>query len=454
VLTVCCIGQGMVVLDVSVVNVALPSIRRALDFDPTGLAWVVNAYTLVFAGFLLLGGRLVDIVDPRRVLLGAFGLFTLASLLGGLAPTATWLVIARALQGLGAAALAPVTLSILNTTFAEPAARRRALGIWGAVSAGGGAVGMLAGGVLTELVSWRAILAINVPIGVLTMLVALRVLSAGRPARQRFRLDVAGALTVSAGLVAVVFGLIQAEPHGWSSPVTWGPMVGGVGLLGLFVLVETRLATAPLLPPGMFRVPGVAGGNVAVVLLGFVLLPMYYFVTLYVQQVLGYSPIAAGLAFIPMAVLLAVCSRAAGRLVQRIGPRLTAAVGLLVTAGGMALFGRAPVHGHYLTDVLPPSVAVAAGIGLSFFALTYAATEHVPAESAGLAAGLVNTTRQVGGGIGLAALASLAQSRTDAAVGHHADHLTALATGYHTAFLVAAVAAVVAAAVTAAQYRR
>jgi len=385
-LVVCCVGQGMVVLDVSVVNVALPAMQQGLGFSATSLAWVVNAYTLVFAGFLLLGGRLADLVAGRTVFLAAFGLFSGASLIGGLAPSATWLVLARGLQGLGAAALAPVTLSILNTTFIEIRERHRALAVWGAVGAAGGALGMLLGGVLTELVSWRAILAINVPIGVVTMLVATRALPRTTPTTQpaRGKLDVAGAVTVSAGLIAVVYGLVQTESLGPSSFGAWGPILLGVGLLALFVLVEHRLATAPLMPLGIFRHRCVAVGNAVVFLLGFVMLSMWYFVTLYLQKVLGYDPVAAGLAFAPMAALLGVCSRVAGPLAHRIGAAPVTAVGLGLAAIGMLLFARAPAHGHYLSDVLPAMLVAAVGVGLGFVAVTIAATSGVPADSAGL----------------------------------------------------------------------
>jgi MFS family permease len=321
ILLLCCLGQFMVVLDVSVVNVALPAIRADLGFDLGSLQWVVNAYTVLFAGFLLLGGRAADLLSRRTVFSAGFLLFAGASLIGGFAPGALTLVLARGVQGLGAAVLAPATLAILTGTFTGPGERGRALGTWGAVGGAGGALGVLVGGLATELLDWRWVFFVNVPIGAVAVLAARRFIPSGQSTRDR-KLDVPGAVTGSAGLVALVYAIVTAGEHAWLRTGTLLPLASGVALLGAFLVIESRLARDPLLPLDIFTRPGLAAANSVVFLLGFAMLAMWYFVTLHLQQVLGYPPIRAGLAFLPMVTVLALLAGdgAAHRAVRR-GPR-------------------------------------------------------------------------------------------------------------------------------------
>jgi len=439
VLTLCCAGQFMVILDVSVVNVALPSIRADLGFTVSGLQWVVNAYTVLFAGFLLLGGRATDLLPERGVFVWGFVLFGGSSLIGGFAPNAVTLVLARGVQGLGAAVLAPATLSILNNTFTGPSERNRALGAWGATGGAGGSVGVLLGGVFTELLDWRWVLFINAPIGAVAVLAALRWMPSGAPAASGRSFDAAGASAASAGLIAVVYAIVRSESDGWAAP---GPLVSlavGIALLAGFLAIERRAAN-PLLPLGVLRRRRLATANVAIFLLGFAVLSMWYFATLYLQQVLHYSPIEAGLAFAPMSTLLAVGSGTAGKVASRFGPGRVGAVGLGLIASGMLLFATAPVGGSYLLNVLPASLVTASGIGLGLVSVTAAATQDAAREEAGLASGLVNTSRQVGGSLGLAVLATVAGTRADSLAGT-TSAAEATNSGFHAAFVTGAVAA-------------
>ena len=433
-LVICCLAQFMVILDVSIVNVALPSIADDLGFTPATLAWVVNAYTLAFAGFLLLGGRAADLLGRREVFAGGLALFALASLLGGLAQDELTLVAARAAQGLGGAIVAPASLSILTTSFPEGVERNRALGLWGAMGAIGGASGALLGGILTEALNWRWILIINVPIGVFAALAALRVVRSGRRDVGAARdFDLVGALTVTLGLVIVTYGIVESESYGWGSARTLLTLVAGGLLLALFVLVEGRLAHRPLVPLRIFASRLLSGANVVVFCLGGSVFAMWYFVSLYLQQVLGYSPIEAGLAFLPMPLTIAACTQAATRLTGRVGAGPVLAAGMGTIALGMLLFTRVPPDGGYLSDVLAPALLCAAGIGFSFVPVTIAATAGVRRTEAGLASGLVNTSRQMGGSIGLALLATVATQRADALAGD-ASHAEALTEGFHRAF--------------------
>jgi EmrB/QacA subfamily drug resistance transporter len=434
-LVLCCLAQFMVILDVSVVNVALPSIREDLGFTATDLQWVVNAYTLTFAGFLLLGGRAADLLGRRRVFVTGLLLFAFASLLGGLSTSQGLLIGARALQGLGGAIVAPATLSILTTTFSEGAERNRALSFWGAMGGAGGAAGVLLGGVLTDLLGWQWILFINVPIGVAAALAAQRLVAEGRlDTEGRRYFDVAGATTVTAGLGALSYGIVRTEAKGWGSPETLGAMGLGVALLGVFLLIEGRLSARPLMPLKMFRSRTLTGANVVVFFLGASMFAMWYFVSLYLQQVLGYTPIEAGLAFLPMTFSIIVGSSLAGRFVARVGPGRMLTCGMGLAAAGMLLYARLPTHGSYVADVLAPSLLVALGIGLSFVPVTIAAVAGVAPRQAGLASGLINTSRQVGGSLGLAVLATVATSRTNA-LGTGPDAVVA---GFHRAFEVGA----------------
>jgi EmrB/QacA subfamily drug resistance transporter len=432
-LVLCCLAQFMVILDVSIVNVALPSIQRDLGFSDIDLQWIVSAYTLTFAGFLLLGGRAADLLGQRRVFIAGLLLFGLASLAGGLADAQGPLIAARAVQGLGGAVVAPVTLSILTTTFAEGAERNRALAAWGAMGAAGGAAGALVGGLLTEYIGWQAILYVNVPIALGIALGARRVIPAALDAprvRQR-HYDLLGALTVTAGLVLVTFAIVRTDVNGWGSAVTLATMAAGLALLGVFVAIEAR-SRWPLVPLDIFATRSVTASNIVVFFMGSAVFAMWYFVSRYLQQVLGYSAVEAGLAFLPMTFAIAVASTIAGRLASRIGAGRVLAGGMTLIALGMLGFSFVSADGSFVGDVLGPGVVTAFGLGFSFVPVTIAATAGVERPRAGLASGLVNTSRQFGGSVGLAVLATVA---TSAATSASPAGLTA---GFHVAFLVGA----------------
>jgi EmrB/QacA subfamily drug resistance transporter len=433
----------MVILDVAIVNVALPAIRSDLDFSATGLQWVVNAYTLTFAGFLLLGGRAADLIGRREVMAGGLALFGLASLAGGLAQSEATLIAARAVQGLGGAVVAPASLSVLATTFTEGPERNRALGLWAAMGGVGGAAGALLGGLLTQELSWRWILLINVPVGVVATAAALSVLPAGdRVRRARRDYDLPGALTVTSGLVVLTYGIVETERHGWGSPRTLITLGLGLALLATFVLIEARLADAPLMPLRILRSRLVTGANIAILCLGGASFAMWYFVSLYLQQVLGYSPLRAGFAFLPMTLTIVACAQAAGRLTSRHGPGWVLTIGLGLITVGLLGFSRVHADGGYLSDVLFPSVVTSAGIGLSLVPGTIAANAGVHHSESGLASGLINTSRQIGGSLGLALMATVATQRTADVAGRMSagDALTA---GFRWAFVVGAVIALV-----------
>ena len=417
-LVLCCLAQFMIVLDVSIVNVALPSISADLRFAPAQLQWVVNAYTLTYAGFLLLGGRAADLLGRREMFAGGLALFGLASLAGGLAQSEWTLVAARAAQGFGGAVVTPATLSILTTGFAEGRERNRALGLWGAMGAIGGASGALVGGLLVQALSWRWILFINVPIGLGAAIAALHVVRIRRPARVPGRaFDLAGALTVTGGLVVLTYAIVGAERHGWGSARTLGLMAAGAALLVAFVAVERR-AAAPLVPLGIFRSRPLSGANVVVFCLGGAVFGMWYFVSLYLQEVLGFSPLQAGLALVVMPIAIALCTQAAIRLTGRLGPGPVLAGGMTLIGVGMLLLSRVDADGTWLADVAGPAIITSCGIGFAFVPVTIAATSGVRRADAGLASGLVNTSRQMGGSLGLALLATVATQRTAAALGH------------------------------------
>jgi EmrB/QacA subfamily drug resistance transporter len=438
-LVLCCTAQFMVILDVSIVNVALPSIRRDLGFSCAQLQWVVNAYTLLFAGFLLLGGRAADLLGRRRVFIAGLALFVGASLAGGLSPSRGLLIGARAAQGLGGAVVAPATLSILTTTFREGAERNRALGAWGAMGGAGGATGALLGGVLTQGLSWRWILFINIPIGIAAAIAARRFVAEGRPeAPARRNFDLAGALSVTAGLVALVYGIVGTDTHGWGSARTLLAIGIGAALVAVFLFIEGRLAAAPLVPLRIFGSRQLATANVVVFLLGCAMFAMWYFVSLYLQEVLGYTPIEAGLAFLPMTLMIVFGSAIAGRLTQGLGAGPLLAGGLAMVAVGLVLFARVAVDGTYGADVVVPSLLTSIGMGLAFVPVTIAAVAGVAPGEAGLASGLINTSRQVGGSLGLAILATIATHRTAELVGRAGQH-AALTSGFHRAFLVGAI---------------
>ena len=453
VLALVCLGQFMVVLDISIVNVALPSIQAELGFSASGLQWILNAYTLAFAGFLLLGGRAGDLFGRRRMFLAGLGLFTAASFVGGLAQSQGTLIAARALQGLGAAVLAPATLTILTTTFREGAARARALGVWSAVAAAGASAGVLLGGILTELISWRWILFVNVPVGILTIVAARRYLPESRTDAEHRRLDVVGALTVTGGLVAIVYGIVRTETYGWTSPRTLVPIAAGLALLGGFVAIQANERRTPLMPLRIFRSRALAGANGFLMLLFGAMFGTWYFETLFMQHVLGYTPLAAGLAFLPQTILIAVASQVAARLVTRFGPRRLLLAGAAFAAVGVALLTRISPASTFAADLLVPFLLIGIGMGISVTPATVAATGGVPPEDAGLASGLLNTSRFVGASIGLAVLSTVAASRTAAvlsgAIATPARQAAALTAGYTRALWVAAALLVVAGIVVA-----
>jgi len=433
VLVLVCVAQFMVVLDATIVNVALPSIQTGLHFSATGLQWIINAYTLVFGGFLLLGGRAADLLGRQRLFLAGVGLFTAASLLNGIATSSDMLVGGRALQGLGAALVSPAALSIVTTTFAEGRERTRALGIWSAIAAGGGAVGLLLGGLLTDTLSWRWVFFITLPIGIAALLLSLRYVPNSRAEQRPATADVAGAVSVTAGLLVLVYDIVKAQQYGWTSGRTLGLAAVAVALLAGFVAIELR-SKAPLIRLGIFRIRSLTSANAAMLFVVSGLFAMFYFASIYVQEILGYSPLKAGLAFLPITGGIVVGAGIAQSLIRRIGVRSVPLLGTAMAAGGLALLGRVPTHGTYLTDLLPCLVLMSIGMGLTFVPVTLLATTNVRAEDAGLASGLFNTSQQVGGALGLAVLSTLAASRTSHVSGR-LGHASALVSGFHVAFL-------------------
>jgi EmrB/QacA subfamily drug resistance transporter len=442
VLAICCVAQFMVVLDVAIVNVALPQMRQDLGLSVTGQQWVVNAYTLTFAGLLMLGGRAGDLFGRRRVFMIGLALFTFCSLMGGLAQNGPWLIAARAAQGVGGAILAPSTLSLLTVKFFEPTERRRALGAWSATAASGAAIGVLVGGILTDLLDWRWVLFVNVPIGILLLVGAWLALTESRLEGAHQSLDLPGALTMTAGLSILVYGIVSTDTHPWGSAQTLTTLAAGGILLLSFLFIESR-AEHPIVPLSIFKMKTLSAANGIAVTVGAALFGMYFFLSLFLQQVNGYSPLKAGLAFLPAGLATMGGALTAPRLMTRIGPRRQLVTGLLLAAIGLAWMSTVSAHGGYLAHVLGPVLLVGVGLGLSFVPMTMAATTGVPAHEAGLASGLVNTSRQVGGAVGLAVMATVASS---AARGHAATvsaASAALTNGYDEAFAIAAAALVV-----------
>jgi EmrB/QacA subfamily drug resistance transporter len=405
--------QFVLILDAAIVGVALPSIGRDLHFAREDLSWVANAYTLMFGGFLLLGGRIADLVGRRRMFIAGLIFFSAASLLGALAQSALWLVLARGVQGLGAALISPAALSLVMTLFREGSERNRALGVWGAVAGSGGAAGVILGGVLTEGLGWEAVLYVNVPIGVAAALLATRLLPEGREAATNRTFDVAGAVSVTAGLVALVYALVDANDAGWGSVQTLGLIALSLVLLAAFVAIELR-TQRPLMPLSIFRNRTLRGANLVTVAMTMSMFPMFFFVTLYTQQVLGYSPIESGFAQLPIALSIIVTAGLASQLVSRAGYKPVLVSGLVIVAGGLVWFAQISPDGTFLGTLLGPSLVVGFGGAFAFVASTIAATTGVSGEQAGLASGLVNTSQQIGGALGLAALIALATDRTEA----------------------------------------
>jgi EmrB/QacA subfamily drug resistance transporter len=404
-----CVAQFVVVLDASIVNVALPTIGKALNFTEDSLPWVLNAYVLTFGGFLLLGGRLADLLGRRRLFMGGLVLFALASLAGGFATTSGQLIAARAVQGLGAAILSPAALSIVATTFKEGAERNKALGIWGAVAGSAGAAGVLLGGVLTEGLGWEWVLWVNVPIGIIAAALAPSLIAETRSEDETRHFDIAGAVTITLGLSAFVFALLDAETAGWGSVQTIGTIVASLLLLAAFVVIEQR-SRAPLVPFSIFRVRTITGANVVGILVGASLFSMFYFISLYMQQILGYSPIKAGVSYLPLAVTIILAAGIASGLVTKVGFKPILAIGMACIALGLIWFTQISVDGTFLADILGPSILAALGLGFAFVPVTIAAVSGIEDREQGLASGLINTSQQVGGALGLAILAAVANS--------------------------------------------
>jgi EmrB/QacA subfamily drug resistance transporter len=450
VLVLICLAQFMVVLDATIVNVALPSIQSDLHLSDGGLQWIVNAYTLVFGGFLLLGGRLGDLLGRKRLFLIGLLIFTAASLLDGLAGSEGVLIGARALQGLGAALISPAALSIISTSFAEGAERARALAVWAAIAIGGSAVGLILGGALTQYFSWPWIFFVNVPVGIAAFLLSLRYVPESRDVHAQRRYDLAGAVTVTGGLMALVYAIVGAQSAGWTSARTLGFFGAALVLLAAFVVIESRVA-APLVRLSIFRVRSLLTANAAMFLAMSGMFAMFFFNTLYIQQVLGYGPLEAGLAFLPFTGGIMVSASLASQFAPRLGVRPVAAVGFLLAAGGLVLLTQLPVDGSYVANVLPALLLSALGMGAVFMPLTLIATTGLDDADQGLASGLFNTSQQVGGAVGLAVLSTLAVSKTNAAAG---PPMHALVVGFHWAFAVGALVTIAALAVMVALLRK
>jgi drug resistance transporter, EmrB/QacA subfamily len=432
VIALACAGQFLVVLDVSVVNVALPSMRTDLGLSAPGLQWVVNAYSMAFAGFMLLGGRAGDLYGRKRMFLVGLALFTLASAAGGLAQEGTQLLLARAAQGLGAAVLAPSTLTILTSAVPEGAARARAIATWTAVGAGGGAAGGLVGGLLVDGLSWRWVLLINVPVGVVVLAAAAHWLVESRAGDGR-RLDLPGALLVTSGLATLAYGIVRTEAEGWTAAATLVPLCAGAALLGVFLVVEARTA-APLMPLKLLRLRSVSSANAAMFVSGSAMFCMWFFMTLYAQNVLGYSPLGAGLALVPSSLAVVVGSKSAPRLMPVVGARNVAVLGTLLAAAGFGWQSTMTADGPYLTAIMLPGILMMAGAGLAATPLAALATSGEAPEDAGLVSGLVNTSRVMGGSLGLAVMFTIAATRTGESTSGEA-----LTAGYALAFRVSGV---------------
>ena len=443
VLVIACMAQFMVVLDATVVNIALPSVQRGLHFSPANLQWVVNGYTLVFGGFLLLGGRAADLLGRKRLFIAGVILFSAASLLNGVAQSSGMLILGRALQGLGGALVSPAALSIVTTTFSDGDQRTKALGVWSAIAASGAAVGLLVGGVLTDLASWRWVFFVNIPVGVITVALALRFVAESRADVLHRAYDIAGAVTVTSGLVVLVYAIVKAQAWGWGSPRTLGLGAVAAALLGAFVLIERR-SRAPLMRLDIFRIRTLTVADTALLLVASAMFGMFFFASLYVQEVLGYSPLKAGLAFLPVSAGIMVGAGLAQQLIRHLGVRRVSIGGISLATVGMLVLTQLPVHGSYAGDLLVGLLPMSIGMGLTFVPITLLGTSGVKREDSGLASGLFNTAQQVGGSLGLAILASLAASQTSSLLHGHAVVLPAAkvaarVSGYHVAFLAAAI---------------
>ena len=436
-----CAAQFVVVLDASIVNVALPSIGRGLHFSEANLPWVVNAYVIAFGGFLLLGGRAADLLGRRRVFMAGLLVVAVASLLAGFAANQGQLIAARAAQGLGAAIISPSALSIVTTLFRDGMERNKALGAWGAVAGSAGAAGVLLGGILTEGLGWEWVLWVNVPVSLIALALTPGLIPESRSESATRHYDAAGALSVTAGLSLLAYALLDANSAGWGSTKIVSLLALSVALIGAFVVIELR-SRAPLVPFRIFRLRTLTGANVVGILLGASLFSMFFFISLYMQQVLGYSPIHAGLSYLPLAVTIIVAAGLGGQLVTRFGFKAILAAGMVLVALGLVWFSRVAVGGGFISDILGPSLLAAIGLGFGFVTSTIAAVSGVEEREQGLASGLINTSQQIGGALGLAVLSTIATSRTDHVLASGASKLPgALTDGFQSAFLGGAVLA-------------
>jgi len=433
-----CLAQFMVILDISIVNVALPKIHESLGFSDTGLQWVVNAYTLSFAGFLMLAGRATDLLPRRQVFLVGVGLFAVASLGCALADGQGVLVGARAIQGLGAAVISAASLSIVTGSFKEGAERNRALGLWAAMGGVGGSAGALLGGALTQAFSWPAVFIINVPVGIAVVLAGRRLIPRIDAVANGRKLDVPGAVLISGGLTAIVYGIVRTDSLGWGSLGVLVPLALGLVLLGLFALVEGKLAADPLIPLDVFKMPALRAANLVVALLFAAMFGMWYFVSLYLQEVKGDDALLAGVSFLPMTLLVFAGSATAPKLVARLGVRTTLGIGMTLATVGFLILATVETTSAYEVAILPGGMLAALGTGWSLVPATIVAVKGVPPEQNGLASGVVNTSRLVGGTLGLAVLTTLATSRTNDLLGGGTAQLDALTSGYRLAFLIGA----------------
>jgi EmrB/QacA subfamily drug resistance transporter len=452
-LLVLCLGDLMIVLDVTIVGVALPSIREDLGFSETSLAWVVNAYLLTFGGFLLLGGRLGDLFGHRRLFLIGLVLFTAASAVCGLSNSQEMLVGARAVQGLGGAVVSAVALSLMMTLFTEPAERAKAMGIFGFVASGGGSIGVLLGGILTNALDWHWIFLVNVPVGILVFALTLSLVPSHPGFVTDRKIDIAGAFTLTASLILAIYAIVNGNQEGWTSAQTLGLLGAAAVLLAVFLGIESRVSN-PLVPLRLFKLRNVSVANVVGVLWAAAMFAWFFLSALYLQLVLGYSPLEVGLAFLPANLIMGALSVGlSAKLVMRFGIRPPLGVGLSLAAVGLLLFARAPVDGTFVVDVLPSMILLGLGAGMAFNPVLLAAMSDVEQSEAGLASGVVNTSFMMGGALGLAVLASLAASRTETLAADGDGPLVALTGGYHLAFLVGALFALAAAALGAALLR-
>jgi EmrB/QacA subfamily drug resistance transporter len=444
VLVLVCLAQFMVVLDATIVNVALPSIQADLNMSESGLQWVVNAYALLFGGFLLLGGRAGDLIGRKRIFLAGLVLFTAASLLCALATGETWLILSRGLQGLGAALVSPAALSIVTTTFREGAERTKALGVWAAIAVGGGAVGLVLGGLLVETLSWPWIFFVNVPVGIAAFVVSLRYVPESKDEHVHKSFDLAGAVSVTGGLIALVYGIVRSAESGWGSGEVLGFLALAAVLLVAFVLIERRSAE-PLVRLSIFSVRTVRGANAAMFVVAAGLFAMFFFNTLYVQRVLGFSPLEAGFAFVPFTAGVIIGAGLSQKLVPALGAREVPLIGAALGALGLLLFLRLTPDSSYVADLLPGIMLISIGMGLVFVPITLIATSGVPVDDAGLASGLFNTAQQIGGALGLALLTTLATNRTQDELASYgpqpsgAERAEALVSGFHVTWLASAI---------------